>query len=288
MVVWDLIRSFPGCIPVFRRKAADRLSGIYKVGREDYREAAEQFTGPAAAIDALPAEERPPAGENAPAEPDAPSVPKVYAPIRVDFSYLTGVNSDAVGWIYCEDTVINYPVVWGRDNEYYLERDYRGNPDPCGTIFTDAENEKDLSDSNIILYGHHMQDMTMFATLKYWLEQAYYEKHPVMWLLTPEQDYRVDLFAGYVTSGEGETYTIFREPSDAFGDYLRSALSQSEFRAEVELDQNARYVVLSTCAYSFYLARTVLLRKLVPADSAGGVPKELLPGPTPGNTESLM
>lgn len=206
--------------------------------------------------------------------PTASPVPKIYAPIIVDFDSLLQVNKDIVGWIYCEDTVINYPVVWGRDNYYYQERNYRGGPDPSGTIFTDAENVTDLSDSNIILYGHHMQDMTMFATLKYWLEQEYCEEHPFMWLLTPEQDYRIDLFAGYVTAADSDTYTVFQEPDDEFSEYLHGALSQSEIHTEVELDENGRYIVLSTCAYSFYMARTVLHGKLVPANSAGGIPFE--------------
>ena len=116
------------------------------------------------------------------------------------------------------------------------------------------------------------------------LAQEYYEAHPVFWLLTPEQDYMVELFAGYVTSADSETYTIFWEPSDEFRDYLRNALSQSEFHSEVKIDENAQYVVFSTCAYSFYMARTVLHGKLVPVDSVGGVPKDLLPGDDMLNT----
>ena len=268
----------------------------YKTSQKKYSEAAAQFTRPAAvAADTLPAETQPSYGENSPAEhnrengfeSDAQPVPKVYAPIMVDFSDLTEVNGDVVGWIYCEDTVINYPVVWGRDNSYYLERDYRGKPDPCGTIFIDAKNAKDLSDSNTILYGHHMQDMTMFATLKYWLEQDYYDAHPVMWLLTPEQDYKIELFSSYVTSADSEAYTIFWEPSSEFDVYLRNVLSLSEVHSEVEIDGEAQYVVLSTCAYSFYLARTVLHGKLVPVDSAGGVPKNVLSGNDPLNTEPI-
>ena len=266
--------------------SAGRLLSIrkgYRDSQKVYNDAVAQFTQPNA-DGASPSQTPSPVAESAPAEQTEEETEEdlICAPIEVDFSVLTEVNDDIMGWIYCEDTVINYPVVWGRDNDYYLERDYRGNSDPCGTIFSDGGNMKDLTDSNTILYGHHMQDMTMFATLKYWLEQEYYEEHPVMWFLTPEQDYRIDLFAGYVTAADSETYTIFREPSDDFNDYLQNALSQSEFHADVELEEDAQYMVLSTCAYSFYLARTVLHGKLVPVDSAGGVLLKDLPENYPG------
>ena len=191
----------------------------------------------------------------------------------MNFDYLKEVNSDVIGWIYCENTVINYPVLHAPDSEYYAERNYRGESDACGSIFTDPSNRMHFEDSNVILYGHHMQDMAMFASLKYWLEQEYYDSHPVMWLITPEQDYRVDLFSGFTTSANSDTYMIYYGPSPEFDEYLVNAKSQSMFQApDMELDGNAHYLVLSTCAYSFHLARTVLFGKMVPVDSAGGLP----------------
>ena len=196
----------------------------------------------------------------------------VIAPIEVDFAGLTRVNTGVIGWIYCEDTVINYPVVFGVDNSYYLDHDYRGAPSGSGAIFTDASNIKGFVDSNIIMYGHHMSDMSMFATLKYWMKQEYLDEHPVMWLLTPVQDYRVELFAAYETQADSDTYTVFRGPGPLFEQYLSKAVEKSGVNAPVEIDPEARYLLLSTCAYSNALARTVLHGKLVPVDSAGGVP----------------
>ena len=197
---------------------------------------------------------------------------KVYAPIEVDFARLKGANGDVVGWLYCEDSVINYPVVYGRDNEYYLERNYLGNYDPSGAIFTDMRNEDGFADHNVILYGHHMQDGSMFASLKKWMDQAYYEAHPVMWLLTPEQDYRVEIFAGYLTTADSDTYSVFREGGERLEGYLNWAKRWSAFTSDVETEPDGHYIVLSTCAYSSDDARTALHGKLVPIDSAGGIP----------------
>ncbi len=89
---------------------------------------------------------------------------------------------------------------------------------------------------------------------------------------TPERDYRLEIFAGYITSSDAETYTVFREGDPGFGDYLAWVNRWSEIHPEVTLDPEGQYVVLSTCDYSFEEARTVLHGILVPADSAGGRP----------------
>ena len=262
---------------------AVNLFGIwkrYKNGRDTYNEASEQFTKPSVYVVAKPVTQSSAAisEENEPVlsvsvDTDKTAVDlSVLPPITADFSKLTSVNSNIIGWIYCEGTKINYPVVYGVDNVYYLTHDYRGNPDGCGTIFSDAANLKGFSDSNVILYGHNMNDLSMFATLRYWMKQDYLNEHPLMWLLTPEQDYMVELFAAYETQADSDTYTVFRGPDPQFEDYLSSAVSRSQVSAPVELDPKAHYVMLSTCAYSNELARTVLHGKLVPVGSIGGVP----------------
>ncbi len=195
---------------------------------------------------------------------------RVCAPIEVDFARLKEANGDVVGWIFCEDSVISYPVLYGRDNSYYLDRDYLGSYDPSGSIFTDMRNKADFADYNVILYGHHMQDGTMFASLKKWFDQSYYEDHPVMWLLTPEQDYMVELFSAYLTTVSSETYKVYAQPTEGFDHYLIQVRAWSVIQSDVELEPDAHYVVLSTCAYNNDEGRTVLHGKLVPVNSAGG------------------
>ena len=196
-------------------------------------------------------------------------------PITVNFEKLLEINEEIIGWIYCEDSVINYPIAHRGDNDYYLDHNIRHESDPCGTIFSDRSNHAGFIDSNVILYGHHMQNMSMFASLKYWREQEYYDEHPVMWLLTPEGDYRVDLFSCYETGATSDSYMIFYGPRPEFDEYLRMAAGKSDFQPkEIELDGLARYVMLSTCAYDFADARTVLHGKLTPVPSIGGYPVE--------------
>lgn len=204
-------------------------------------------------------------------ETDVPGSIEI-APITVDFEGLWSMNEDVIGWIYCEDTPINYPIAHGKDNNQYLRHSLDGSYNSAGTIFTEEENRPGFVDSNMIIYGHNMNDGSMFAVLDEWKEQEYYESHPVMWLLTPEQDYKIVLFSGYTTPATSDTYTVFEGPCKELDTYLENGREQSDFTADVELDGNAQYVLLSTCSYVFDNARYVLHGKLVPVDSAGGEP----------------
>lgn len=239
----------------------------YRVNDQRYGEMADRFTQIVSAAESgQPVEEGGDREEQQTAE-------AVKAPIAVDFAGLREVNEDIIGWLYCEGTAINYPVLQGEDNDQYLRSSYDGTYNAAGSIFAEALNSRDFRDSNTIIYGHHMKNGSMFAVLDEWADQEFYESHPVMWLLTPQQDYRIDLFSGYTTSAYSETYTVFSGPGKELDDYLAGCLERSDFRADVELDGQARYVVLSTCAYVFDNARNVLHGMLVPADSAGGVEK---------------
>lgn len=185
-------------------------------------------------------------------------------PIAVDFAALLAENEDIVGWLYCEDTNINYPVVQGEDNEYYLNHSYDGEAGRAGTIFVDADNDARFGDSNTILYGHHMKDGSMFAHLSDWAEQEYFEAHPVMWLLTPEQDYRVELLGGYLIPGTSGSYTIFTGACPEFDEYLKKAAAAFDVPTEAEMPGDGRYIMLSTCEYVYKDARYVLHGRLVP------------------------
>lgn len=197
---------------------------------------------------------------------------RLLAPIRIDFDSLLEANEDVKGWIYCDDTNINYPVLHGETNNTYLRHTYDGNYNIAGSIFIETDNDPDFKDYNTIVYGHHMNDGSMFAGLDQWADQEYYEKHPVMWILTPEQDYMLVLVAGQHTSAYSDMYTLFHEPDEEFQEYIREAIANSDFKTDVIAPLDKRYVMISTCAYIFDNARYVIHGLLVPADSAGGKP----------------
>lgn len=188
---------------------------------------------------------------------------KEIAPISVDFDKLIKKNEDVVGWIYCEDTVINYPVVQSNSNTEYLKKGLNGKKLSGGTIFADCRNNSVGYDRNYMLYGHNMRNGTMFGTLTKYKKQSYYDKHPTMYLLTPEGDYKIELVAGKVVSTTEMIYKISPDET-AFDSYLEKLCKKSTFKSNVTLETGDKIITLSTCSYETENSRYVVIGKLIP------------------------
>ena len=189
------------------------------------------------------------------------------APIDVDFQMLHEMNANAVGWLYCEGTRINYPVVQSSDNSYYLNRLFDDQQNSSGAIFMDAMNSPDMSDINTIIYGHNMKNGSMFASLENYSSQQYYEKHPVMYYLTKDRNYRIDIFASYETSGGSDAFTIFFDSENTYSNYLKQRWSMSQINTSwLPMSTEDNIVTLSTCSYDFNDARYIVQGKVTPLD----------------------
>ncbi|MFQ8840004.1 MAG: class B sortase [Clostridium fessum] len=85
-------------------------------------------------------------------------------------------------------TQINYPVVQGKDNDYYLHRDLNGQKSTAGTIFLDYADRADFSSLHNVLYGHHMKNGSMFKDISRYKDQGYFDQHSEIILYTPERE----------------------------------------------------------------------------------------------------
>jgi len=183
---------------------------------------------------------------------------KGVAPVEVDFDALTALNSQIVAWIRTEDGVINYPVVQGTDNEYYLNHLVDGTVNRNGSIFMDFRNGADFSDHNTFLYGHNMLDGAMFASLSLYSTPGYYDTHRELQLLTPSGDFRLQVFAGCVAPGNSDLYQLTFTGEEDRAAYLEKIFVLSEFQTDVQVSVSDRLVTLSTCAYDYEDARYLL------------------------------
>ena len=82
---------------------------------------------------------------------------------NMDFSALREVNSDVLGWILIPGSNVSYPIVQGSDNSYYLNHTWKKTRNSVGAIFMECRNSRDLSDFNTIVYGHRMNNRSMFG-----------------------------------------------------------------------------------------------------------------------------
>lgn len=185
------------------------------------------------------------------------------APISVDFNALLEQNKDVIGWIYCENTPINYPVLQSEDNNYYLRRMINQKYNIAGSVFMDYRCQADLSRPNTIIYGHNMKNDTMFGTFTDYNEQAYYDEHPILWLLTPVQDYKIELIAGYVTPSTSDVYKDFYTEEE-LKTHIEDSVKKSTFVSIADIASVDRIVTLSTCSYEYSTARYVLIGSVKP------------------------
>ena len=182
-------------------------------------------------------------------------------PIAIDFDALLNRNKDVIGWLYCPDTVINYPVVQGKNNDQYLRKDLDGKYLVSGTLFADYRNGALNEDANYIIYGHNMKNGTMFSSLAKYKQQSYYNQHPIMYYLTPDGNYKLELFAGLVVKRDDKIY-LPNQSEEEFTELIEKYRAKSTFKTNVELEYSDTIVTLSTCSYEFDNARYIVIGRL--------------------------
>ncbi len=117
---------------------------------------------------------------------------------KVDWDALRAVNPDVVGWIYVPGTNINYPIVHTTDDEYYLKHDFKGSVGwiaTFGAIFLSADNQSNFSDANNIIYGHHLNDGSMFSAFASFGDADTFNASRTIYILSPTTNYALTTFS---------------------------------------------------------------------------------------------
>lgn len=185
---------------------------------------------------------------------------------KVDFDMIWQTCPDVVGWIKLEDSVIDYPVVQGDDNEFYLNHLADGTPNETGSIMMDSANSGDFSDTVTILHGHHMRSGAMFGNIVDYDDEEYYRAHDRIRLYTPSGDYDVAVFAAFSVNGYTFGYPTSFSDEVEFNKFIRKALSSTPYKTDIEVSYGDRLLMLSTCTYSFEGERYIVLGKIMQAE----------------------
>ena len=190
----------------------------------------------------------------------------------VDFDSLRAVNEDVIGWMIQEGTEINFPIVQGEDNEYYLTHLYTGAVNRTGSIFADAGNSPYFTDMCTYLYGHNRKNGSMFASLPNYLDEEYYRAHPTMTVITPYEDYAAEIFACVRESaGQEETWRV--KQFSGRGEYeafVQSILDRSRLDTGIVPQWGDPLLALCTCTNEVHEERYIVFARLRPIVYAGG------------------
>ena len=203
--------------------------------------------------------------------------PIVVPPLDIDFAELQEINPDVIGWLYVEAIPsINYPILQGEDNEYYLHRTFRKEALFPGSIFVECQNSPDFTDPHTIVYGHNMRNGSMFGMLKTMRTQEVYDKSPYFWVFTPEASMRYKIFSTFETSATGDVYVLFSRTGEEFLEWETQWQEASRIKNGVPLKEHDRVVTLSTCTSNSERRCVVMGKRVIywPTDYGGTVRQE--------------
>lgn len=195
----------------------------------------------------------------APIEDDDPNLEKMA---EIDLAALREVNEDVVGWICIPDSKINYPLLQGEDNDYYLKHTWDHRSNSVGSIFLEHRNKADLTEFNTIVYGHNMNNGSMFAGLKRYAATGYWEEHPYVYVLTDAGVYRYEVFSSYKANVDSSTYGLSFNQQETKAEFLVNALENSKIDTGIAPELTDRILTLSTCSGAGYTTRWVVHARL--------------------------
>lgn len=184
---------------------------------------------------------------------------------KVKLNYLKSKNADLYGWITIPDTNIDYPMVQGKDNDYYLNNAFTGEYLPAGSIFVDYRcNDSIMKNHNTVIYGHNMTNGLMFNHVTKYLDKKFFDEHPYIEISTLDGIYTYEVFAIYQTDMYYSYIKTDFYSHEEFVDFAYEMKSNSLYEREgVEFNETDRIVTLSTCTNGYWTNRYCLQAKLV-------------------------
>lgn len=192
-------------------------------------------------------------------------------PFALKYAEIIKKNEDFIGWIEIQDTSLNYPVMYTpNDPEYYLRRNFDKEYEFRGTIFVGGNTDLERPSDNIILYGHNMDDHTMFGALRPYKDESYYKEHPLIHFETKEGSYDYEIFSVFrtVDSPSHELYIDYYRFIDAtsaeqFNSYISEFISRSYYDTGIVPSYGDKLLTLSTCEYTEKNGRLVVVARRI-------------------------
>lgn len=243
------------------RSGGDAYSDARALARQSVRE-----TQPPSAAEApVPADTQPRMDwVPAPIEED----PNLEALEQMDIEALRQVNGDVVGWIQIPGTEVDYPLVQGQDNDFYLEHDWQGTEQYVGSIFLECQNSPDFTDFNTIVYGHNMTDGSMFGSLWKYQYGENWKENPYIYVVLDSGILRYEVFSTYEAEVDSETYRLGIRRRQTKAEYLAMTLENSDIDTGILPELTDRVITLSTCSGMGHSVRRVVHARLRMVETA--------------------
>lgn len=180
-------------------------------------------------------------------------------------------NNDMVGWIKIDDTKINYPVMQSKDNpNFYLKHGFDKKYTNYGCHYVQENCDMEQPSDNIVIYGHNMNDGSMFSTLTKYKSKEFWESHKYITFdtLTDKQNYEViAAFKTVVYTDNADSFKYYQfvnaETAEEFNAYIGKCKELSLYDTGLNAEYGDKLITLSTCEYSRTNGRFVVVARLV-------------------------
>lgn len=200
--------------------------------------------------------------------PQASSDPQENLSAAEKYAAVYAANEDFVGWIAIEGTRINYPVMQTPEKpNFYLKHGFDRADSRHGVPYVQENCTVGKSD-NLVIYGHHMKDGSMFAGLCDYENEAFYQEHPYLRFDTLSDYGTYEIIAVFKTSGDvekGFPFYAFTDAQDAadFAEYVETCKSLALYETGVSAAYGDHLLTLATCEYSQKNGRMVVVAKRI-------------------------
>ncbi len=206
--------------------------------------------------------------------------PNVIFPANIQLKYakLYAENQDFVGYLSADAVNLSLPVVQANNDEEYLKKNFYGQTTKYGCPFVTHLNNIDPLDMNTVIFGHHMNNNTIFGTLDAYKKIDGFRKAPVITFNTLYKDYKWKIIAAFITNAYGKDdvndyvfpyYFTSLSSYEKYSSYLNELAQRSLYDTGVDVVPTDRILTLSTCSHEFEDARFVVVARLVrPGESA--------------------
>ncbi|WP_051912560.1 class B sortase [Carnobacterium funditum] len=158
------------------------------------------------------------------------------------------LNSDYVGWLNIEDTAVDYPVVRGKDNEFYLKHNFYKEEDVLGAIFMDYRNAGMGLDKHTILYGHYAKYGQMFKDLDRYLSEDFLTNHSEFVFTDSFTKRTYKIFSVHPSDANPKFLDVSFEENE-FPDFVETLKNESIFSSDTPVSPEDNILTLVTCNY---------------------------------------
>lgn len=199
--------------------------------------------------------------------------PKVIFPpgLQLKYARLFATNQDFVGYLSADGIDMALPIVQTNNDEKYMKKNFYGQTTKYGCPFVTHLNNITELDMNTVIFGHHMNDGTVFGILDKYKSIEGFKAAPVISFNTLYKDYQWKIIAAFITNAyEKEDngyvfqyYFTSLSTQERFSAFLNELSQRSLYDTGVDVLPSDKILTLSTCSHEFNEARFVVVARLV-------------------------